>query len=393
MAIDKAYVVGYGLVDALGNNPKDCFRHMLDDLDYSSVIQPMKEENLKIYQAYCVDESSLVLPDGWNSKGTTLTQKLAMHSANQALVMANLPISSNVAVIFSTCLNDSETLQEHFPKLLTNKRINPRIVVNRILDMACCHIGSYWGFMGASTSVFASCSTGIFSIDYAMRLLDEYDYVVCGSGDVGSHNVAMKNFMAINALGNDNKPFDDNREGFVIGSGAGVLILASSRTVEKYGATIHATLYPAGLASDAFDQTSPAQDGRGARLAMDKALISNVSIDAVSAHATSTLVGDIIEYDTVTDYFKDIPIYAPKSKIGHTLAGAGIVETIYAIESMKSGIIPHIHNLKDASMDVHNCLVRENTNFEDKPILRTLNNSFGFGGKCASQIIEVDRKI
>ena len=393
MTIDKAYVVGYGLVDTLGNNPKDCFKRMLDDTDYSSDIPAMIEENHKIYRAYVTDESNLVLPEGWVSRATTLTQKMAMHCTKQALEMANLPISSNVAVIFSTCLNDSETLQEHFPKLLTNKRINPRIVVNRILDMACCHIGSYWGFMGASTSVFASCSTGIFSIDYAMRLLDEYDYVVCGSGDVGSHNVAMKNFMAINALGNDNKPFDDNREGFVIGSGAGVLILASSRTVEKYGATIHATLYPAGLASDAFDQTSPAQDGRGARLAMDKALISNVSIDAVSAHATSTLVGDIIEYDTVTDYFKDIPIYAPKSKIGHTLAGAGIVETIYAIESMKSGIIPHIHNLKDASMDVHNCLVRENTNFEDKPILRTLNNSFGFGGKCASQIIEVDRKI
>ena len=392
MTIDKAYVVGYGLVDTLGNNPKDCFKRMLDDTDYSSDIPAMIEENHKIYRAYVTDESNLVLPEGWVSRGTTLTQKMAMHCTKQALEMANLPISSNVAVIFSTCLNDSETLQEHFPKLLTNKRINPRIVVNRILDMACCHIGSYWGFMGASTSVFASCSTGIFSIDYAMRLLDEYDYVVCGSGDVGSHNVAMKNFMAINALGNDNKPFDDNREGFVIGSGAGVLILASSRTVEKYGATIHATLYPAGLASDAFDQTSPAQDGRGARLAMDKALISNVSIDAVSAHATSTLVGDIIEYDTVTDYFKDIPIYAPKSKIGHTLAGAGIVETIYAIESMKSGIIPHIHNLKDASMDVHNCLVRENKKFEDKPILRTLNNSFGFGGKCAAQVIEVDRR-
>ena len=392
MTIDKAYVVGYGLVDTLGNNPKDCFKRMLDDTDYSSDIPAMIEENHKIYRAYVTDESNLVLPEGWVSRGTTLTQKMAMHCTKQALEMANLPHSSNVAVIFSTCLNDTETIEEYFPKLVANKRINPRIVVNRILDMASCHINSHWQYLGINTSVFASCATGIFSIDYAMRLLDEYDYVICGSGDAGSHRIAMKYFMAINALGNVNTPFDDTREGFVMGNGTGVLVLASQKSVEKYGATVHATLYPAGLASDAFDQTSPAQDGRGARLAMSKALASKVSIDAVSAHATSTPVGDIIEYAAVTDCVKDIPIYAPKSKIGHTLAGAGIVETIYAIESMKFGIIPHIHNLKEASMDVHNCLVRENKKFDDKPILRTLNNSFGFGGKCAAQIIEVDRR-
>jgi len=169
------------------------------------------------------------------------------------------------------------------------------------------------------------------------------------------------------------------------------LILASAKSVEKYGSKVYATLYPAGLASDAYDQTSPAADGRGSRLALSKATTSNVTIDAVSAHATSTPTGDIIEYASITDYFGNIPIYAPKSKIGHALAGSGMVETIYAIESMTAGIIPHIQNLNNASMDTHNCLVRTNTPFEDKPTLRTLNNSFGFGGKCASQIIEVTR--
>jgi 3-oxoacyl-(acyl-carrier-protein) synthase len=251
--------------------------------------------------------------------------------------------------------------------------------------------------MGVSTSLFASCATGILTIDYCMRLLDEYDYVVCGAGDAGTFKVALKYFNAIGALGNHSKPFDDEREGFVMGDGAGVLILASEKSLQKYGATAYATLYPAGLASDAFDQTSPAQDGRGARLALEKATMGKPMFNAVSAHATSTPVGDVIEYDTITSYFGNVPIYAPKSKIGHTLAGAGIIETIYAIESMRKGIIPHVHNSKKLTMDDEHlqCVVRENKYFTDTEqlVLRTLNNSFGFGGKCASQIIEVRKEL
>ena len=393
--MDNAYVVGYGLIDALGNNPSDCFARMLDDKDYSSELPHMVEENHKIHRGYVVNEESLVLPEGWDTKGTTKLQRMAMHATRQALEMANLPPSSNVAVLFSTCSNDTETLEDSFPRLISNKRINPRVVVNRIPDMACAHISSYWQFMGVSTSLFASCATGILTIDYCMRLLDEYDYVVCGAGDAGTFRVALKYFNAIGALGNRSVPFDDTREGFVMGDGAGVLILASDKSVKKYGAKVHATLYPAGLASDAFDQTSPAQDGRGARLALEKATMGKPMFNAVSAHATSTPVGDVIEYDTITSYFGNVDIYAAKSKIGHTLAGAGIIETIYAIESMKQGIIPHVHNSTAMTMDDEHlqCVVRENKQFPKRPVLRTLNNSFGFGGKCASQIIEVGEEM
>ena len=225
-----------------------------------------------------------------------------------------------------------------------------------------------------------------------MRMLDEYDYVVCGAGDAGTFRVALKYFNGIGALGNKNMPFDDAREGFVMGDGAGVLILASKKSVEKYGSKVHATLYPAGIASDAFDQTSPAQDGRGATLALCKVmgqLAFDKRIDAVSAHATSTPAGDIVEYNVLTKNVMGVPIYAPKSKIGHTLAGAGILETIYAIESMKAGLIPHIQNSNNTSMDIGRTLVKTNTLYKNKTTLRTLNNSFGFGGKCASQIVEV----
>jgi len=387
--MNKAYVVGYGLIDALGNNPLDCFANMLNDTDYTKDVPSLTNENYKIHRAIQVDTSSInLLPN--LPKALTNLQLMAFHSTDQALKMAGLPHSKNVAVLYSTILNDLETIEELFSRVAANKRVAPRMVLNRIPDMLPSYISQYYQFMGASTAIYAACATGINTIDYAMRLLDEYDYVVVGSGDAGSFSFAMKSFHMMGAIGNVSCPFDINREGFVIGDGSGTLILQSERMVKKYNSTVYATLYPPGIANDAYDATSPAEDGRGAILAIEKALRDvDGPIHAVNAHATSTPAGDDVEYNVVTKQFGAIPIYAPKAKIGHTMGGSGIVETIYAIESMNAGILPHIHNLKETNIDSLNCLVRTNTPLPTVDTLRTLNNSFGFGGKCASQVIEV----
>jgi 3-oxoacyl-[acyl-carrier-protein] synthase II len=257
-------------------------------------------------------------------------------------------------------------------------------------------ICNYYGFMGTSLSIFASCSTGLYAIEYAQRLCDEYDYVVVGCADANIFYQVVKEFSLIGALGNYNCPFDDKREGFIMSEGSGCLILQSKDKVKEYGSKIYAKLYPAGCASDALDMTSPAPDGRGAKLAINKALKNAefyckipISIDAVSAHATSTIIGDPIEYAAITEYLNDVPIYAPKSKIGHALGSAGILETIYAIESMRNNVIPHCQNLIQCSFDSKNCLVKEPINYTRNSTKRTLNNSFAFGGKCISQVVEV----
>ena len=322
----------------------------------------------------------------------TRAQELALHATEQALKHSNLPHSSNVAVIMSSCSNDVETLDPNFQRLKDNKRVNPFTIVNRIPDMIAGQICTYYQFHGASVALQASCATGMYSIDYAMRILDEYDYVIVGGSDAGVFEMALKYFSSIGALGNRNMPFDEEREGFVMGEGAGVMILQSMEKVQEYGSKIHAKLFPVGAATDGFDLTSPATDGRGAKIAMNKAIskLPTKKIDMVSAHATSTPVGDIIEYQTIIDKFGDIPIYAPKSKIGHTLGASGILECIYSIESMKRRIIPRCFNLHKASYDLTNSLVRASVPLSGKiDTLRTMNNSFGFGGKCASQVIEV----
>jgi 3-oxoacyl-[acyl-carrier-protein] synthase II len=385
------YVVGYGMIDALGNNPGDCFLNALNNFDYNVELDFMGDH--KIQHGIRVDDELLKVPEEFTLKQRsvmTRAQQFALHATDQALKMSGLPLSKNVAVIISSVSNDVEFLDGNFQKLKDNKRVNPFKIVNRIPDIIPAHICTHYGFMGASYSIYASCATGLYTIDAGMRLLDEYDYVIVGGTDAGVFEIALKYFAGIGALGNHNCPFDDSREGFVMGEGCGVLILQSGEKVKEFGSTVHAKLYPVGAGSDAFDLTNPAEDGRGAKIAMDKALLGIDCINVVSAHATSTPAGDPIEYKVVTERFNNIPIYAPKSKIGHTLAAAGILETIYAIVSMKNRLIPHCQNLVNCSYDVHDLLTR--VPIEMIPAgktLRTLNNSFGFGGKCVSQVIEI----
>jgi 3-oxoacyl-[acyl-carrier-protein] synthase II len=386
-----AHVVGYGMIDGLGNNPTECYKNFINDLDFVTDLEFFVND--KITKGIKADQKAVVLPVGFSDTGITRTQRLAIHATAQALEHANLPHSTNVAVLISTVANDSECLEELYPRFLENRRVSPRTVVSRLPDLACNQVASHYGFFGVSYALFASCSTGLMSIDCAMKLLEEYDYVVVGAADAGCFKYSMKYFAAINALGNHSTPFDDAREGFCMGEGAGTLILQSPEKSKEYGSTVYATLYPVGMASDAHDATSPHNDGRGAILAMDKAMKHVTDIHAINAHATSTPIGDEVEYRILTNKFPNIPIYAPKSKIGHTLGASGILETIYAIEAMKHGVIPHIHNFKSSVfLKPEGKLNLKPTSFGSDKTLRTLKNSFGFGGKCASMVIEVTRE-
>lgn len=389
--VSPAYVVGYGMIDALGNNPGDCFLNLINEYNSVQKLDFMGDHKIQ-YGIPCLHD--ILLPEAFTPKITanmTRAQQMALHATEQALKMANLPHSSNVAVIVSSVSNDVEFLDGNFQKFKENKRVNPFKIVNRIPDMIVGQITSHYKFHGASVALYASCATGMYSIDYAMRILDEYDYVVVGGADAGVFEMALKYFAGINALGNHNCPFDENREGFVMGEGAGILILQSKDKVKYYDSTVHAKLYPVGAASDAFDLTSPATNGVGAKLALDKALdgIEPDTIDVISAHATSTPIGDEVEYNVLQDYLENTPIYAPKSKIGHTLAAASVLECIYSILSMKNQLMPYCYNLENASYDVSKQLIRTPRSFKASKVLRTMNNSFGFGGKCASQVVEV----
>ena len=386
--MNNAYVVGYGLIDALGNNPTDCFSNMLNGQDYNQTIPELVEEDYKIHRGLVVNEELIQLPPD-HPKTLTKMQRMAFHAVQQALDMSKLPANDNVAVVTTTIINGMATQEEIHDKLTNRKRIHPRVLLNSIPDMIANHISLHYGYHGATTGIMAACASGLTAIDYAMRLLDEYDYVIVVGGDAGCIPLSMKYFHSLGAMSNYSKPFDDTRDGFVMGEGCAVFILQSEEMVKKYNSKVHAKLYPVGLANDAYHDTSPDPDGKGAVLAMTKALKNvNGEIHAVNSHATSTPLGDVVEYQAISKLLHHVPIYAPKGKLGHTMGASGIVEAVYAIESMKQKIIPHIHNLDQCSVDSFNSLARENLPLPNTQILRTLNNSFGFGGKCASQVIE-----
>jgi len=398
---NPVYVVGYGIIDGLGNNSPDCFSNMIVDRDFTQDLHFMVDRGEKHHRGIFIDKDSLSIPKISPKllKTFTKSQLFAFHSTDQALKMFGPKKSDNVAVIFSSIVSNLENINEYSQNIIQNKRVNPRHIINRISDMVPSQICNYYGFMGPSVSVHASCATGLYTLEYAQRLCDEYDYVIVGCADANIFYQFVKEFSIIGSLGNYNCPFDDKRDGFIMGEGSGCLIIQSKTKVDEYGSKIYAKLYPAGCASDALDMTSPAPDGRGAKIAISKALKNAehysknpIEIDAVSAHATSTIIGDPIEYDAITEYLKNALIYAPKSKIGHTLGSAGILETIYAIESMRNNIIPHCQNLVNCSFDIENILVKEPTKYSNSEIKRTLNNSFAFGGKCISQVIEINEK-
>lgn len=364
------HVVGYGIVDSLGNNPSDCFKKMMDTQNYpkesaEAIMPPMNPKNKEYF---------------------TPVQKLKFHAVHQALTMSELKHSFNVPVILSSVTNDMEISHEIYARAKAGEKISPKKMINRIYDIACSHVGTHYRFMGPSTAFFTSCSTSLMSIDYAMYLAEKYDYVIVGSGDHCTIDVNKKYYESMNALGKISMPFDDNRTGFVLGDGAGVLILQSEEKRKEYNSKSYAQLYPVHSSTDAFMVHRPRPDGLGQKIAMQKA-IGNLEIDAVCAHATSTPVGDEIEYKAITEILPNTPIWAPKSKIGHLLGTSGIVELIYCIEAMKNKVIPHIQNLEKCSEDINKTLAYKDIEI-NKNKIRMLKNSFGFGGKNTSVVIE-----
>ena len=393
------HVVGYGMSDALGITPEECFTKMLDENDYSREIPGMAKQveeifHLVIHRGAMHDEDRIVMPEGFDKKmwrSMTNAQKMMSNTTEQAMQMAGIERKPNVACLASTVSNDTEGIDVYFEYIKYMKRGNARRAVNRIPDMGCMHITSYYGFKGLSTATFASCATGMVNIDYAMRLVDEYDYVICTAGDCANFPMGIKYFACLGALANWSMPFDDRRQGFLMGDGGACMILQSEEKMKEFGSKSYAKLHKAGMASDAVDMVNP--EGTGTRTSMQDAL-SHAGLDKVDyvcTHGTSTIAGDPIEYEAVTEIMPGTKMWAPKRKIGHTLAASGILEGCYAIESMRQGWVPHIQNLEQSSIDVHGTLVRENEMYSNQLRTRTmLNNSFGFGGKCMSQVIEVN---
>ncbi len=289
------------------------------------------------------------------------------------------------------------TLHEKGPR-----RVSPFFIPGRIINLASGYVSIEFGLKGPNHAVVTACSTGAHAIGDAARLiaLDDADVMLAGGAESPVNRLALAGFAAVRALSTDfndepiraSRPYDKDRDGFVMGEGAGIVVLESLEHAQARGARIYAEVVGYGLSGDAYHITAPAPDGDGAfrcmQAAMKRAGISADDIDYINAHGTSTPMGDEIELGAVQRLVGNaagrIAMSSTKSCIGHLLGAAGAVEAIFSILAIRDQIAPPTINLDNPSVETPIDLVPHNA--RKREIDTTLSNSFGFGGTNASLV-------
>lgn len=283
-------------------------------------------------------------------------------------------------------------------------RVSPHFVHGRLINLVTGQVQIKYGFMGPNHAVVTACSTGAHSIGDAARMImmDDADVMLAGGAESTINPLGIAGFAqarALNTSFNDrpteaSRPYDKDREGFVMGEGAGVVVLEEYEYAKARGATIYAEVTGYGLSGDAYHVTAPHPEGKGAELAMRMALkkagLGAGDIDYVNAHGTSTMA-DTIELAAVMRVLgSDLggaSMSSTKSAIGHLLGGAGAVEAVFCVLAMRDGIVPptlNLHNPDDGTEGI------DLVPFEarKREVNAVLNNSFGFGGTNASIIMQ-----
>ncbi|MGC1348994.1 MAG: beta-ketoacyl-ACP synthase II [Xanthobacteraceae bacterium] len=282
------------------------------------------------------------------------------------------------------------------------RRVSPFFIPGRIINLASGYVSITHSLKGPNSAVVTACSTGAHAIGDAGRLvaLGDADVMVAGGAESPVNRLSLAGFAACRALStgfNDtperaSRPYDRDRDGFVMGEGAGAVVLEEYDHAKRRGAQIYGELIGYGLSGDAFHITAPAEDGDGAlrcmKAAIRRAEISPGDIDYINAHGTSTPLGDEIELKAVERLVGNaagkISMSSTKSSIGHLLGAAGTVEAIFCLLAMRDQVAPPTINLDNPSVDTALDLVPHKA--RKRPINIALSNSFGFGGTNASLV-------
>ena len=282
------------------------------------------------------------------------------------------------------------------------RRLSPFFIPANLINLASGHVSIRWGYKGPNHAVVTACSTGAHAIGDAARLimLDDADVMVCGGAEAAVCRLGLAGFAAARALStafNDeparaSRPWDQDRDGFVMGEGAGILVLEEYEHAKRRGAKIYAEIIGYGMSGDAHHLTAPSEDGDGAFRSMRNALrsagLAPEAIGYINAHGTSTPLGDTVELSAVKRLFGEhayrLTMSSTKSAIGHLLGAAGSVEAIFSILAIRDAMVPPTLNLDNPSPECDIDLVAKEA--KERKVSYVLSNSFGFGGTNASLI-------
>ena len=405
----RVVVTGLGAITPIGNDVASFWQGLKDK---KVGIAPITYFDTTDYKAKLAGEVKDFDPkkymDPKAARRMEPFSQYAVAAAGEAIAQAGLDMEKEdpfrVGTSIGSGIGSLQAMEREHKKMLEKgpNRVNPLLVPMMISNMAVGNVAMHYGLKGKSINVVTACATGTNSIGEAFRSIQygEADVMVAGGTESAITPLGMAGFAALTAVStNDDpetasRPFDKDRDGFVMGEGAGIVVLESLEHAQKRGAKILAEVVGYGGSNDAFHITSPAEDGSGAAYAMEMALkdagIAPEKIDYINAHGTSTHHNDLFETMAVKkalgDHAYKVKINSTKSMIGHLLGAAGGVEFIACVKSIEDGFVHATAGLKEAG---EGCDL-DYTMGEGVPmdIHYALTNSLGFGGVNASLVIK-----
>jgi 3-oxoacyl-[acyl-carrier-protein] synthase II len=401
----RLVITGLGAVTPLGLTAKESFENIVKGKSGISHITSFDTSNFRVRIAGEVKgfDPQAFVPKK-DIKKYDLFSLYAIAATKEALDDAGIDLKeeneTKIGVSVGSGIGGLPTIEKYTETYLNKgeKFISPFFIPLAVINMASCDIAIVYGLKGPNFSDVTACATGAHSIGLAMRAIQygDADIMIAGGTESAICPMAIGGFSSMKALSTRNdepeaasRPFDKDRDGFIVSEGSGVVVLEEYEHAKKRGAEIYAELCGFGMSCDAYHITTPDPDGEGAILAMKNALKDahcNVEdVDYINAHGTSTYYNDIVETRAIKRLFKEhayeLYISSNKSEIGHLLGAAGGVEAVFTALTVKEGVIPPTINLEypDSECDLNYI---PNT-AQKKEINVAISNSFGFGGTNA----------
>ena len=412
----RVVVTGIGSVNPLGADIETSWRNLLDGKSGADTISSFNTEELPCRIACPVKRGEggfnadlFIAPKDQKRVDDFITFAIAgadMALADSGYVADTEKKKERAGVMIGAGIGGLEgieagaiTLNERGPR-----RLSPFFIPGSLINLAGGQVSIKHGLKGPNHAVVTACSTGAHAIGDAARIImwDDADVMVAGGTESAITPLGIAGFAACRALStgfNDrptqaSRPYDKDRDGFVMGEGSGIMVLEELEHAKARGAKIYAEVVGYGMSGDAYHITSPAEDGSGGFRSMRAALKrSGLSVDEISyvnAHGTSTPVGDEIELRSVEKLFggasDDLAMSSTKSAIGHLLGAAGSVEAIFSVLAIRDNVLPPTLNLDNPSVETNINLVPKQA--QEKNVTAVLSNSFGFGGTNASLVFK-----
>ena len=413
MTLRRVVITGLGALTPLGNTVGDFWTALINGVSGAGPITRFDASKFKTQFACEVKNLDMnQYFDRKEIKKYDLYAQFALIAADQAVVDSGLDLEKvnkeRVGVIWASGIGGLETFENEiiaFAKGDGTPRFNPFFIPKMIADIAAGHISIRYGFMGPNFATVSACASA------ANGMIDAYNYIRLGFADVfvtGGSEASITiggvgGFSSLHAISTRNddpmtasRPFDKDRDGFVLGEGGCGLIFEELEHAKARGAKIYAELIGGGLSGDAYHMTAPHPDGKGASLAMINAVkdagIRLEDIDHINTHGTSTPVGDIAEPKAIIDTFGEhafnISINSTKSMTGHLLGAAGAIEAIATIMALRNDIVPPTINHFTDDPEIDNRLDFTFNVAKKRVVNYALSNTFGFGGHNASLIFK-----